>query len=150
MPWSNFAHLTTSLLSSDDIGLKGPGKIVHSAPSNTQLLPLKLELGNGHSSAEAPSEVTSFATTQQTKARQYEIDPEFWLPPWVRDHVDSNGKPDDLIQKVIAQVNQSPNEKTFLEAQATLNELSRTTEGADLVRKSVTKDVISKTLQGGR
>ncbi len=151
MPWSNFAHLTT-LPSVDEIGIKGPGTIQRSVPfatAGTQLLPLKLELATGQPAAAPPDAMTSFAKAQAARVRQYEVDPEFWLPQWVRDHIDAKGHPDQLIQKVIDRVKANPGAKTLLEAQAVLNELGRSPEGTAAVKSAVTKDVIRRTVQGG-
>lgn len=152
MPWSNFAHLTV-MPAADAIGIKGPGTITISVPfsaAGAQLLPLALELGTGKPAAAAPPEVSTFANAQAAKVRHYQVDPNFWLPQWVRDHIDAKGSPDDLIQKVMDRVKATPNAQSLLEAQTVLNELGRSSEGTAAIRNAVTKPVIRQAVQGGK
>ncbi|TCK75045.1 hypothetical protein [Acidipila rosea] len=152
MPWSNFAHLTAPP-KGDEIGIKGAGSIHRSVPfaaAGEQLLPLKAELAAGHSAKTPPAAMTAFTRTQAARVRHYQVDPNFWLPAWVREHIDAKGKPDELIQKVIDRVKASPSARSLQEAQAVLNELGRSAEGTAAVRKALTKDVLRRVVQGGQ
>ena len=152
MSWNNFAHLT-ALPQAGEIGLKGPGTILSSVPfgaAGAQLLPLTLEVATGQAAAAPPAAMTSFASAQAARVRHYQVDPNFWLPQWVRDHIDAKGQPDELIQKVIDRVKANPNANSLLEAQTVLNELGRSAEGTAVVRNSVTKAVVRSAVQGGR
>ncbi len=152
MPWSNFAHLTV-MPAAGSIGIKGPGTITTSvpfSPAGAQLLSLALELGNGKPAVAAPAEVSTFSDAQAAKLRQYQVNPDFWLPQWVRDHIDAKGSPDALIQKVLDRVKATPNAPTLLEAQTVLNASGRRSEGTAAIRSAGTKPVIRQVVQGGK
>lgn len=150
MPWDNFAHLSSLTPASGEIRVSGPGQVLRSVSNADpkRHLPNRLELGAG--SAELPAEVKTFASQQAAAVRNYSVDPKFWLPDWVRQHIDQGGKPDGLIQKVIDRVRQNPHEATLLEAQAIFNELGRSAEGTALVRQQVSKEVVQDIARLGR
>lgn len=57
-------------------------------------------------------------------------------------HFEDGKTPEEVIRKVIEIAKRHPGEAAFLEAQATINELSRSPEGAALVRKHVTPELV--------
>jgi hypothetical protein len=62
---------------------------------------------------------------------------DWWLPDWVREHVDSNRPVDDLIAEAVRRVAGSPHEATIVTVQTLFNELSRNPDHAAAVRVAV-------------
>jgi hypothetical protein len=75
------------------------------------------------------------------KMRRLGMPGDWWLPSWVRKLVKSNASVDDLIAETLRRVLASPNETTILEAQAIVNELSRSPQNAPVVHKAFEKAI---------
>lgn len=75
------------------------------------------------------------------RIRRLRMPGDWWLPRWVRKLVDANASVDDLIAEALKRVLASPNETTISEAQAIVNELSRSPQNASVVRKAFEKAI---------
>jgi hypothetical protein len=150
MPWENFVNPSSVIRAGDVVGGSGPGQVLQSVSKAdpNRHLPNNLEHGSGI--AEQPAEVAAFASKQASVVRHYTVDPTYWLPDWVRQHVDQGGTVDELVQKVIERVRQNPHADMLLEAQAIFNELGRSAEGTAAVRQQVSSDVVRKIATSGR
>jgi len=150
MPWENFVNPVRSLSAAEGVGGSGPGRAQQSASKADPHRHLPNTLEHGAGSAEQPAEVAVFAGTQASAVRQYTVDPMYWLPDWVRQHVDRGGTPAELVQAVLERVRKNPHADMLLEAQAIFNELGRSAEGTATIRQHVSSDLLRQIATSGR
>lgn len=150
MPWENFSTPNSSLPASDVVGGNGPGHVLQSVSKVDPARHLPNNLEHGAGPVEQPAEVAAFASKQASIVRHYTVDPTYWLPDWVRQHIDQGGTPDELVGKMIERVRQNPHTDMLLEAQAIFNELGRSAEGTAAVRSQVSSDVLRQIATSGR
>jgi hypothetical protein len=62
---------------------------------------------------------------------------DFWLPSWVRGHVDKNTPVREVVAEVLERAAASPDEATLVEAQHILNELGRSRDNAPVIRAAL-------------
>lgn len=74
---------------------------------------------------------------REPKVRANDMEPQFWLPDWVRAHVDRGSSPRDVVAEALERVSESPHEEALLEAQAIVNELARHPDNAPLVHEAI-------------
>jgi hypothetical protein len=72
-----------------------------------------------------------------------------YLHKWVREIIERDGTPEQLIHEAIRRVAEHPTEERILDAQGILNELGRTGEHADLLNSLMVTGIISSLLQKG-
>jgi hypothetical protein len=149
MPWQNFVN-PKSALAGDVVGGSGTGQALQSVSKADPHRHLPNPLEHGAGIAEQPAEVAAFAGKQAGGVRHYTVDPTYWLPDWVRQHIDQGGTPDELVQKVLERVRQNPHTDMLLEAQAIFNELGRSAEGTAAIRQRVSRDVVRHITASGR
>jgi hypothetical protein len=62
---------------------------------------------------------------------------DFWLPSWVRGHVDKNTPVREVVAEVLERAAASPDEAPLVEAQHILNELGRSRDNAPVIRAAL-------------
>jgi hypothetical protein len=100
----------------------------------------------GHSHGGGANEEPRPARMSTPRIRRITQPSEWWLPDWVREHVDSNASVDDLIAETMRRAIAAPNEATFVTVQAVFNELSRDPAHATAVRRAV-RTLVEKILR---
>lgn len=63
--------------------------------------------------------------------------PGYWLPDWVRQHVDRNSPVRELVEEAVGRAVRSPHESSLVEVQTLMNELGRSPHNAGMVRAVV-------------
>jgi len=104
-------------------------------------------VSTGHSGApkEALHKIgAAFSAKQVAQVRALKPKEDFWLPHWVREHVNKNSSPETVIKEVAERLKANPNEETLLESQTILNELSREPKFAQLIRQTINRDFIKQ------
>jgi alkylhydroperoxidase/carboxymuconolactone decarboxylase family protein YurZ len=145
MPWVNFAQLTKQL-EFKEIVVQGPGEHVREtnfwSPAE-RLMPLPLETGAGGLATTDTAEAVAFAQKQASAVRRYSVSPEVRTRSWlIVAMTKSNGHADALLKSLIAQVKRGVNAQSITEAQAVLNELNKTPQGTEAVRRNVNVDMM--------
>jgi hypothetical protein len=135
----------------DDISVRGPGDVFHIGKKELQRVPVSpngLETGAGD--ADQLGEAEKFKRQQSAKVNLYIVNPHFWLPEWVRQHISSGGSVEGLLQDVIKRVKDDPHEQTLQEAQFIVNELGRNPENSRVITKYITRSLIKQVAELGR
>lgn len=86
----------------------------------------------------------AFAVNQKDAVYKIVNKPEFWLPVWVRQHIDAKGSKEGLIKKMIQRIQEKNEHETILEAQTIFNEIGRSVDGGTLLKKYITPELIKK------
>jgi hypothetical protein len=77
--------------------------------------------------------------------RHLSADPTVRTRPWLLDAIkNANGNLESIVAATGKYLAKGVNEQTLLDAQAVLNEISRTAEGSAIVRKMLTKDDVTR------
>jgi hypothetical protein len=142
-PWVRFAALGHAALGTGEIGVRGPGKRLHTTSGEaaaTRYLPHGLETKAGGAAVHS-AEVAEFAKRQAAQVRHQDFAPTSWLPDCVRDSIVLGDGPEELLKKLIDRVRQYPSEARLAELQAVANELCRSPEGTALARKLLTREL---------
>ena len=98
--------------------------------------------GGGANEAERPSGVFVPNVRRNTQAAGW------WLPKWVRAHVDANASVEEVIADAVRRVSESPHEETILEAQAVFNSLARDPAHAAMIRAAVDRSPLDEVVKG--
>jgi hypothetical protein len=118
----------------------------------SQRLPDGLVTHGGSLHEELPEDVKTFAA-HQIAALPHKVDgisDDFWLPTWVREHVDQNLSLEHLVEKIIHHVRANPHHEKLTEAQILLNEIGRSDEGTKIINRHVTHDLVAEIVFRGR
>lgn len=95
-----------------------------------------------------PEAATEFMKKQEAALARYEVDPKFWLPSWVRGHLDNKGSVESLVREIVDRVEKDPHHKTLQEAHYLLNELGRDPDNCLILRKHITNKLMRKIAHG--
>jgi hypothetical protein len=144
MAWSNFSHLTT--FDTERITGRGSGRTAESTPpAGHRLKPLDVESASGGPAQKPPEHVARFMEARAKSVRHLKVDPNVRTRPWfVEATKDTSQKLESVVAATGKYLAKGANEQNLSDAQAVLNEISRTAEGSALVRKLVTKDNIAR------
>jgi hypothetical protein len=148
-PWERFAALGQAALGAGEIGVRGPGKRVHTTSGDAaamRYLPHGLETKAG-GGGRHPAEVADFAKRQAAQVRHQDFAPKTWLPDCVKDSIVLGDGPEELLKKLIDRVLKYPSEARIMELQGIANELGRSHEGSALVRKLLTRELFHQISQ---
>jgi bifunctional N-acetylglucosamine-1-phosphate-uridyltransferase/glucosamine-1-phosphate-acetyltransferase GlmU-like protein len=86
----------------------------------------------------------AFAVKQKEAVYKIVDKPDFWLPDWVRQHIDAKRSQEDLIKMMLQRVQDKNEHETILEAQSIFNEIGRSAGGGTLLKKYITPLLIAK------
>lgn len=140
MSWLNYANLDKPV-EIPEAEVSGPGEHRRNIqPANAhKSIPLGLETRSGGATTPPPAEAVEFAKRQ--RVRRSTVNPDVRTRAWLNNAMStSNNDYDAFVTKVIAYLRRAINEQSLSEAQAVLNELSRTPEGAAAVQKQLTHE----------
>lgn len=98
--------------------------------------------GGGANETERPDGVFVANIRRNTPASGW------WLPTWVRAHVDANASVEEVVADVVRRVSESPREETILEAQAVFNSLARDPAHAATIRAAVDRSPLDEVVKG--
>jgi alkylhydroperoxidase/carboxymuconolactone decarboxylase family protein YurZ len=137
MAWANFTHLTEP--DTERFTVSGDGKQQPNAenPVDLRILPIETKAGGPDTAASA--EVTDFLERERRTVYRRTFNPDLRMKPWLNQAAKkTEGRIDDFIAEVIAQLAPGASEESILEALDVLNEVTRTEQGTAAVQKQVT------------
>jgi len=151
MSWSKFARAAAHGDNNQEIGIRGQEPISQlntNALKPRVLLPLKLESssGVGNPSSEA---ISAFSKRQIAMVHNYKVKADFWLPSWVREHINRGSSKEELVREIIDRVRKDPHQNNLEQAQWILNELGRSAENVPTIRKFITRDFLKEIIDKG-
>ena len=147
MSWSNYASLIKPL-EIPEVQVTGSGAHTRIAPAAPKTIPHRAETKAGGADVAPPAEATAFVKAQTQRVRVVSVDPAIRTRPWFNNAMTtSNNDYSAFVGKLAAQLQRGVNEQSLTEAQAVLNEISRTPEGAAAVQKQFTSDVIAQLIK---
>ena len=151
MAWENFAHLTKPLVLQDIKTIQGPGKLVRAtAVSGTteKLTPHRMETEAGGPAEPPIAEAVAFSKRQGQTVRRIAADDKVRTRPWFNVAMtQSKENLDTFVQMAVDQLRRGINAQSLMEAQAVFNELSKTPQGAEAVRKRVNAQSLAQAIQ---
>jgi len=145
MAWYKFEHLQRR--SAVFITDGGP-EVAKNTKVQKNLLFLKGPTGKAGKFPKIPEDVKRFMEKQKAMVNLNQLPPHFRLPKWVHDHFEKGGTPASLTEIIEQKVNSDPHHQTLVEAQALLNELGRDPNNAELIRKLICREKITKITSG--
>jgi hypothetical protein len=152
MSWENLKVLTRVLPVLNVAGVKvnGPGKLTTGpapATGTLRINPHQLETKAGGPAQPPSAEAAAFAKKQQLAVRSFTVDDTVRTRRWFNDAMtQSKNNLDAFVTATVQQLNKGVSEQSLAEAQAVINELGRTAQGADAVRKQVTAAAVARTI----